>query len=404
MVSASTSEKSTLLGTQRLVPLLVLISLVMAGNGMVAPVLSLYALQFGVSGALVGMMITIFGIGRLCANLPAGILSERYGRRLFICLGPATIAVGAVGAAIVSTFVMVLVWRFVQGIGSGIYMTVSATVLMQVARPGERGRVMAMYQGSLLVGAGIGPAIGGFLAEHFGFAAPFWGLAVVATAALAFALATFVEPPPATAQATGEAPARPASFFSLFRLVPYLLLCVITFGVFFTRTASQWVLIPLVGHQTFGLSVDAIGLALSITAIANVAILPIIGPAIDRFGSRPITIVSTILTGTALAIIAVATGGVWFWVAIMILGIGGGFSGPSVAAALAEAVPPGMYGPAMGLQRMVGDAAFVGGPLVAGFLSGIPLIGNAGGLLANAALMIGAGTIFAIGSRARRSA
>lgn len=394
-----TVEKSSALGWRRLIPLMVLIALVMAGNGLVAPILSLYALEFGVSGVLVGMLITIFGIGRLIANLPAGILSDRYGRRLFICLGPAIIAVGAVGAALSTTFVMLVGWRFVQGVGSGIYMTVSGTVLMQLARPGERGRIMALYQGSLLLGGGIGPGIGGFLAEHFGFAAPFWALFVVAAAALVFALTTFVEPP--AAEHPAGKPKMASSLGSLLKLVPYLLLCVITVGVFFTRTASMWVLIPLVAHESFGLSVDIIGAALSVSALANFAMLPIAGPAIDRLGSRPITIASTILTGLGLAILGLTTDVAWFWAAMVILGIGNSFGGPSVGAAMAEIVPGNLYGPAMGLQRMVGDAAFVAGPIVVGLLSDIAFIGNTGGLIANALLMIGAGAIFAIGSRPR---
>jgi MFS family permease len=321
-----------------------------------------------------------------------------------MCLGPALLAIGGIGAALATDFTMLLVWRFVQGVGSGIYMTVSGTVLVQISRPGQRGRVMAMYQASLLLGGGIGPAIGGFLAEHFGYAAPFWGVAAVASVALAVALFTFDEPPPAFAPPPkdGEEPANPAKMASLLSNLPFVFLCVITFGVFFTRTASNWVLVPLVGHEGFGLSVDVIGLALSITALANFAMLPIIGPAIDRFGSRPITIIATILTGIALAIIGLASGPLWFWVAIVILGIGGGFSGPSVGAALAEAIPPNLYGPGMGAQRMVGDAAFILGPLVVGFLSDIPGVGNTGGLLANALLMIAAGAVFAFGTRMRR--
>jgi MFS family permease len=281
-------------------------------------------------------------------------------------------------------------------------MTVSGTVLMQHARPGERGRIMALYQGSLLLGGGIGPGIGGFLAEHFGFAAPFWALFAVAAAALAFALTTFVEPP--ATEHPGGKPNMFASVGSLLKLAPYLLLCVVTFGVFFTRTASMWVLIPLVAHESFGLSVDLIGAALSLSALANFAMLPIAGPAIDRLGSRPITIVSTILTGLGLAILGLTTGVVWFWAAIVILGIGNSFGGPSVGAAMAEVVPANLYGPAMGLQRMIGDVAFVAGPIVVGLLSDIAWIGNTGGLIANALLMIGAGAVFAAGSRGVRKA
>jgi MFS family permease len=310
-------------------------------------------------------------------------------------------AVGAVGAALSTTFVMLVGWRFVQGVGSGIYMTVSGAVLMQLARPGERGRIMAMYQGSLLLGGGIGPGIGGFLAEHFGFAAPFWALFAVAAAALALALTAFVEPP--AVEHPGGKPKMVSSVGSLLRLTPYVLLLVITVGVFFTRTASMWVLIPIVGHDTFGLSVDIIGAALSVSALANFLMLPIVGPAIDRLGSRSITIASTVLTGLGLAMLALTSGVAWFWIAIVILGIGNGFGGPSVGAAMAEIVPNNLYGPAMGLQRMIGDAAFVAGPIVVGLLSDIAWIGNNGSLIANALLMIGAGAIFAIGSRAGKA-
>ena len=54
---------------KRLAPLLVMIACIMMGSGLVAPILSLYAQTFGVAGALVGTLITVFGIGRLLANL-----------------------------------------------------------------------------------------------------------------------------------------------------------------------------------------------------------------------------------------------------------------------------------------------------------------------------------------------
>ena len=132
--------------------------------------------------------------------------------------------------------------------------------------------------------------------------------------------------------------------------------------------------------------------------------LPLVGPALDRIGPRPITFVSTILTGASLAIIGLSTGSLWFWVAIVLLGIGSGFSGPAIGAALAHVVPPGLDGPAMGLQRMIGDVAFVSGPIIVGFLSDVPGIGNAGGLLLNSALMIGAGVVYAIGTRIAKPA
>jgi len=385
-------------------PILALIVLVMAGNGMVVPMMSLYAQQFNASGTLVGMMITLFGVGRLVANIPAGMASERFGRRPFMCLGPAIIAVGAFGAALADTFEPLLFWRFVQGVGSGVYMTVSATVLVQISRVGERGRMMALYQGGLLFGAGIGPGIGGLLVAWMGFSAPFWAFGVVALAALLIAVFAFEEPaaePPGAGSTTAGFPAGvPApTLRGLLTEPTFLYLSLINFGVFFTRTASQWVTIPLIAAQTFAMPVAVIGGALTLIAASNFLMLPMVGPVIDRVGSRVVTLWSTVATAVSLVMIAFAGHVAVFWAAMVLMGIAGAFSGPSVAAALADRMPRGLQGPAMGVQRVVGDAGFVVAPIFVGLVYDATTLGNEGAVWINALLMAAAAALFAFGAR-----
>jgi MFS family permease len=392
----------SILRTRGIVPLLMLLTLVMSGTGIVSPVLSLYAREFGVGGTLIGMMITLYGVGRLLANLPAGVLSDRYGRKLFLCLGPAIIGVGAVGAAMTDSFTAVLVWRFVQGIGSGIYMTVSATVLVHLASASERGRALAIYQGALLLGTGIGPAIGGFLAGRWGLTAPFWAFGAIGFAGAAFALVGFPEPEsePDAAPEDGKKKPKPSARTLLLQ-VPFLALCLITFGSVFTRTGSQWIVIPLIGKDTLGLSVDVIGVALSVIAVANFAMLVVVGPAIDRFGARPITYYSTLVIAVSLVLIAFSHSVTMFWVAIALLGVATGFNGPSVSAAVATLVPRSMYGPAIGMQRALGDVAYVLAPILVGVFYDIAAIGSVGALVLNAVVMVIAGVVFTYAARER---
>ena len=381
--------------------LLVLISLVMAGNGIVAPVLPLYAMEFGVGGALVGMLITLFGVGRLVANIPAGILSEKFGRRPFLSAGPALIAVGAVGAAMAHSFEGLLIWRFVQGIGSGIYMTTSAAVLVQLSTPGKRGHTMALYQGFLLLGAGVGPAMGGSLAAHLGSAAPFWGYAILASAALVLVLVAFREPTDPE-PVEGEEPVAPASMRTFLKNRAYVLLCTVTFWIFFTRTAAQWLAMPLVGNQRFGLSVDLIGLALTAAAVANAAMLPLVGPATQRFGAITVAALSTSLVAGALLAVAVATDPAVYWAAFVVLGIGSGFNGPSVAAAIADITPSNLFGPAMGTQRAIADGGFVIGPILVGLVHDLTPFGYTGALAGNAVMLALAGVLLWFGAGAGR--
>jgi MFS family permease len=45
--------------------------------GTVVPVLPVYAASFGASAGALGVVIAVFGIGRLLVNVPAGLLAER---------------------------------------------------------------------------------------------------------------------------------------------------------------------------------------------------------------------------------------------------------------------------------------------------------------------------------------
>ena len=381
-----------------------LVVLVMIGNGMVVPMMAIYARDFDVSAMLVGLMVSLFGVGRLVANLPAGVASERLGRKPLLCLGTAIVAVGAFGAALAEGFVPLLIWRFVQGVGAGVYMTVSATVLVQVSRSGERGRIMSLYQGGLLLGAGIGPGIGGLLVARWGYAAPFWAFGLAAVAALLVALLIFEEPsaePPRT-QAPGggdHATGAPPSLRRLLFEPVFLCLSLVNFGVFFTRTASQWVAIPLIAVGAFDMTLEVIGAALTSIAVANFVVLPVVGATIDRIGPRTVTIWSTAGTAVAVAMIASAGHVGVFWAALVLMGIAAAFSGPAVAAALADRMPPGLQGPAMGVQRVVGDAGFVLGPLFFGLVQDATAFGAEGAMWASAVLMAAASALLALGAR-----
>jgi multidrug resistance protein len=345
-----------------------MVCLIMGGNGMVAPILSLFAQTFSVGTMLVGFVITSFGIGRLVANFPAGLLSQRFGRRPMLCLGPVLLGIGSIGAALAESFAVLVIWRFVQGVGSGVYMTASAAALADNSSREQVGRVMALYQAALLLGTSVGPALGGWIAASFGFTAPFWAYALVAVAALATALVSFKDASP-----TPRSPNSPqeSSIRVLLGRV-FAAICLVSFAIFFTRTASQWLLVPLIASEKHGMGVAAIGIAVAVIAVGSFALLPWAGIIIDRWGSRSATAYSTVLLAVGLVILAIGQSEITFWAAIIIIGIAGGVNGPSIGAYMVEVAPRNLYGPSIGLQRTAGDFGFVLGPLVAGaFFDGL---------------------------------
>ena len=67
--------------------LLVVVFVVTTGMGMVWSILAVYATSLGASTAMVGLIFAMFGGSRLAVSLPAGIASERFGRRKLMMAG-----------------------------------------------------------------------------------------------------------------------------------------------------------------------------------------------------------------------------------------------------------------------------------------------------------------------------
>ena len=95
----------------------------MAGQGVVGPVLPLYARDFGVSATMVGLTLTVFALARLILNIPAGLIADRFGRRVLLIGGPILTSIGMFGSGFAGDIWSLLIWRFVAGAGSAFFMS-----------------------------------------------------------------------------------------------------------------------------------------------------------------------------------------------------------------------------------------------------------------------------------------
>jgi len=381
-------------------PLLIMICCTMMGSGMVVPVLSLYAASFGVTSTLVGMLVTIFGIGRLLANFPSGWLSQQTGRRPLLVTGPLIIAVGSIGAALTNDFIQLCFWRFVQGVGSGMYLTVSLAALADLSTPTTRARLVGLYQLALQMGATLGTVFGGYAAKFFGLTAPFWALLLISLVTAVLAIFSFRDTKAAPARTlSGALGSDKRGMFS----APFMAISFVSGVSFFTRTACMFQLIPLIAHDSFGLDVARIGVGIGIIAITMMTMMPFSQLLIQKAGAR--MAVGYSMTGMAVALLAVIAGPqqYWFWLSMVLYGVFGGLNGPAIGAYSIAILPRRQYGSGMGLQRTLSDIGFVAGPVVVGLIDDFSGIGHAGGIISNAALLVVATLIFLFVS-SRRSA
>ena len=362
--------------------LLILVFLKQAGNGMVWSILAIYGQSLGASAAVVGLMISAYGGARLIVNLPAGYVSERLGRRAMMSAGCALIAGSSFAAMALVRLDAFFVCLLIMGSGSAVFMTSALAAVADLGKPGNRLRDMSMHQAANMVGASMGPAIGGIVAGMWGYGAPFLISGMVALAGV-FAFAMMPWPKTATTKRI-EAP----KSGGLGRLARQSMgVGLMYFSIFYVRVASNWVLLPLIAQSKFSLELTTIGLILTCGAIANLTVLPTVGALVRILGRVQVITLSSLLTLCACAMLAFGDHVAFLWVTSILFGAAAGVASPTLNAYVADVAPEGLRGPAMGLLRTMQDLALILGPLMTGLLSDYSGLGYQGGLFGCLALL-----------------
>lgn len=344
--------------------------LMASGLGVVSPVLPIYARTYDISTTLVGLLLSVFGIGRIVMGIPAGQVADRRGPRSLLILGPAVMAVGSLGVALSGNYILLLIFRFVQGVGSGIQMTGGYLAIADLSPKGQVGKMTGLYQSSLVLGISAGPVIGGLLAEEFGFRSPFVAQGVLAGLAAIWAWRRFPRIPHRSQASHHRGMGAVRSRIGALLLNRnFLLISLVSFAVFFSRGGTRQTLLPLLGHDGVGLSVATVGTVYSVITLFDFVALAMAGSLSDRFGRKATIVPSLVLGGIAFVTIGQTYSLFPFLLGGILLGLATGLGGPAPAAYVSDIAPAETYGLSFGIFRTMSDTGLILGPLLAGWLA-----------------------------------
>ena len=152
------------------------------------PILSPYARFLSGSLKLVGLVGGSYGFTQFLFRFPIGIWSDRNGRRKpFVLAGFVFLCISGIGLALSPNVLVLLLFRGMAGIAASMW--VAFTVLYaSYFREEETARAMSHTTFCLGFGQMVG-AVGGRIADAYGWLAPFYtgaGLAVLGTAFMLF--------------------------------------------------------------------------------------------------------------------------------------------------------------------------------------------------------------------------
>ena len=342
--------------------------LVMAGQGVVGPVLPLYARDFGVSATMVGLTLTVFALARLILNIPAGLIADRLGRRVLLIGGPILTSIGMFGSGFAGDIWSLLIWRFVAGAGSAFFMSGALIYLIDIAPPDLRARYVATNQWALSVGVALGPGLCGLVAERWGLAAPFHLVGVIALFAAVYAVFRLPETRRSSSpKLKDESPAREAARIA--RSGPFLAIAFVTGTIFMTRAGTRATLVPLHADETLAWGPGELGLVFTVTGVMTLFTLWPATWATENIGRASVILFSAMTAALGTFVIGSSSTPMWFVLGNVILTLGTGTAGPAPAAFVADLFPERMRGLGVGLYRSAGDVGFVLGPPALGWLS-----------------------------------
>lgn len=342
------------------------------GSGLSVPAVSLGVKTLGGSGAWIGLAFSGVSLMRAWSLSITGYFLDRIARpRLFLIIGSIFYILASWVMATANHVIAIVGGRFLQGFSMAFYIP-AVYVLTIWGGPSQRQtQRLSLLNLAFFMGFSIGPAIGGWLIERYGWRSPFW--AMIGLGGIGLGLILWGLPSYRVGRSTTR------SFGAALRHVIgdacVLGLFLLRLGIAFGRGIIM-AFLPVLGVSR-GLSVTEVGMLLTVQLVIMAFLQYPVGIGIDRYGFPRFSIIvgnSLVLIG----LIGFLSGhrSTVFWIATILTGVGGGLAVPGALALMAE------RGRTLGLASTVSvlesafAIGFAAGPMVGGILA--DMVGMAG--------------------------
>jgi len=250
------------------------------------PLVPYFSEELGLSRSAVGVLSGAFGAGVLLGSAPGALVASRTGAKFAALVGLALLAATSLVFGLVETTWQLVGLRFLAGLGSAFSWVAAFTWLSARAPEERRGQMIGALLSAAVVGALVGPALGG-AAATFGLAPTF--VLVAVAGALVFLWALLTPGPEASHKENPFAGFLAAT--SQRRTVTGLL-----FIAFSPLIFSVFVVLAPLELSSAGWSAALISAVFLVAAGIETFVHPYLGRWFDRAGFRPPVLVGLLLS------------------------------------------------------------------------------------------------------------
>jgi MFS family permease len=120
-------------------------------------------------GIAVGIGVGAFAVSAALLRPWAGRLGDRFGRRVLVIVGSATVAVSVLAYGLATSLLVLVLLRLVTGVGEAAMWVGAATAVQDMAPADRRGEAASYFSVALYAGLAIGPLAAESLRRSAGF-------------------------------------------------------------------------------------------------------------------------------------------------------------------------------------------------------------------------------------------
>ncbi|USS40908.1 MFS transporter [Thermococcus aggregans] len=339
------------------------------GYILVAPLISPLAIAFGASPFLVGIIASVSSIFAFVLKPVGGILGDK-GKSFEAMMIGTILGALAGGFYLLSFFmrslVIFAVGRVVHGIASAFFFPSSLSTAINLAPKGRVGETLGWRGTMFSLSQLIGPAMGGLVADYFGFHSAFILAILFSLVGFSFVSTAYKEV--RTKVKFKESEEKSSSYKDILNL--YFVGASISLFFMAFAYSGMYTFLPAY-YKIVGLGTSVFGIYASIMGGFSLLTRVFGGREADKRGPIPVASLGLLLITSAYLLLVLYLLPPKAYLSAAILGMGFGLTVPSLQMLALASLPKNIRGMGSSLYTMFYDLGYLSGPLALGYLAEI---------------------------------
>ena len=398
---ASSSATSHLFWALCIVGFFAILSSTMSKN----PVLNPFARSLNTPDSMIGFVAAASTVPGILISLPAGSLSDRFGRRRVLFASGAVFASAPFFYLLVDSWWHLALVRFYHGFATATFVPVANAYVAELF-PSRRAERISLFSSITTIGRTLAPFLGGYIlfATNYGFHQLYLAVGLSGTVALVTALLLLKERSRTDGNVQKRVGERSSRLFEGWVVVAsnprILTVSLVEAAQYYAFGATEFFLVGYL-KEIARLDSFSIGIVLGFQLAIVPILKPFMGKLSDKIGRRTPILLGSLISAASLALIPFTIHFPLLLLISVLYGFGFSMVTGSTPALVSELTAETLVGTGMGFLGTIMDVGQTLGPIITGFILSSHL-GYSGSFTALTVIILATCAIFLVARVGRK--